>query len=179
MWCHHVACENSRFSLLLDAGGVSRGGTSATQRQTDDVNQCLHNKSGSHGALNANLFSYTFLLVDFCEVLLVFICERAPAKLKCFFYRDSSRLHLTFVAFCLSFVSNSSNKVTTPPSNLWPDSGQILRYQYLQYGISVAESQRFLLAKRPLAAMSEEKRLFSQASHYVMPSLWKWTWSWQ
>ena len=51
---------------------VSRGGTSATQRQklhTDDVNQCLHNKSGSHGAPNANLFNFTFLLVDFGKVL--------------------------------------------------------------------------------------------------------------
>ena len=28
-----------------------------------------------------------------------------------------------------------------------------------RYGISVAESQTFLLAKRPSAAMSEEKRL--------------------
>ena len=28
-----------------------------------------------------------------------------------------------------------------------------------QYGISVAESQTFLLTKRPSAAMSEEKRL--------------------
>ena len=28
-----------------------------------------------------------------------------------------------------------------------------------QYGISVAESQTFLLIKRPSAAMSEEKRL--------------------
>ena len=46
----------------------------------------------------------------------VFICQRAPAKLKCFFkrrlystnidcfVRDSSRLHLTFVAFCLLSV---------------------------------------------------------------------------
>jgi len=34
--------------------------------------------------------------------------------------------------------------------------GQILRHQY---GIFVAESQTFLLAKSPLAAMSEEKRL--------------------
>ena len=37
-----------------------------------------------------------------------------------------------------------------------PDSAQILRYQY---GISVAESQAFLLAKRPSAAMIEKKRL--------------------
>ena len=51
---------------------VSQGGTSATQPQkfhTDDVNQCLHNKSGSHGVPNANLFNFTFILVDFDEVL--------------------------------------------------------------------------------------------------------------
>ena len=43
-----MADVSPRSSLLKD---VSQGGTSATQRQkfhTDDVNQCLHNKSGSH-----------------------------------------------------------------------------------------------------------------------------------
>ena len=43
----HIACENIRFSSLFAAGDVSRGGTSATQRQkfhTDDAIQCLHNK---------------------------------------------------------------------------------------------------------------------------------------
>ena len=53
-------------------GDVSRGGTSATQRQkfhTYDVNECLHNKSGSHGVPNANLFNFTFLLVDFGKAL--------------------------------------------------------------------------------------------------------------
>ena len=43
-----------------------------SQRQkfhTDDVNQCLPNKSGSHGVPNANLFNLTFLLVDFGKVL--------------------------------------------------------------------------------------------------------------
>ena len=51
---------------------VLRGGMSATQRQkfhTDDVNQCLHNKFDSHGVPNANLFNFTFLLVDFGKVL--------------------------------------------------------------------------------------------------------------
>ena len=33
------------------------------------ANQCLHNKSGSHGVPNANLFNFTFLLVDFGKVL--------------------------------------------------------------------------------------------------------------
>ena len=67
-----VACENSRFSSLFVAGDISRGGTSAIQRQkfhTDDVNQCLHNISGSHGVPNPNLFHFAFLLVDFANVL--------------------------------------------------------------------------------------------------------------
>ena len=45
-------------------------GTSATQRQkfhTDDINQCLHNNS--HGDPNANMFNFTFLLVDFGKML--------------------------------------------------------------------------------------------------------------
>ena len=51
---------------------VSRRGMSATQRQkfhTEDVNQCLHIKSGSHGVPNANLFNFPFLLVNFGKVL--------------------------------------------------------------------------------------------------------------
>ena len=56
----------------LPLGDGLQGGTSATQWQkfhTDDVNQCLHNKSGSHGVPNANLFNFTFLLVNFNKVL--------------------------------------------------------------------------------------------------------------
>ena len=66
-----VACENSHFSLLVAAGDVLPEGTSATQQQkfhNDDINQFLHNKSGSHGVPNANLFNFMFLLVlvKFC-----------------------------------------------------------------------------------------------------------------
>ena len=59
------------FSPLFAAKDVSRGGTSATQRQkfhTNDANQCLHNKSGSHGVPNINLSNFTCLLVDFGRV---------------------------------------------------------------------------------------------------------------
>ena len=69
-----TADVSPRSSPLKD---VSRGTTSATQRQkfhTDDVNQSLRNKSGSHGAANANKFNFTFLLVDFGKSV-VFICE--------------------------------------------------------------------------------------------------------
>ena len=67
-----VACKNIRFSSLFTAGDVSRGGTSATQRQkfhTDDANQCLHNKSGSHGVPNTYSSNLTDLRVDFGKVL--------------------------------------------------------------------------------------------------------------
>ena len=43
-----------------------------TQRQkfhTDDANQCLHNKSGSHGVPNINLSHLTSVMVDFGKVL--------------------------------------------------------------------------------------------------------------
>ena len=66
-----IACENIRFSSLFAAGDISRGGTSATQRQkfhTDDANQCVHNKSGSHGAPNINLSHFTNVMVDFGKV---------------------------------------------------------------------------------------------------------------
>ena len=68
----NIACENICFSSLFAAGDVLRGGTSATQRQkfhTDDANQCLHNKSGSHGVPNINLSNFMCLLVDFGKVL--------------------------------------------------------------------------------------------------------------
>ena len=66
-----LACENIRFSSLFAAGNVSRGGMSATQRQkfhTDDANQSLHNKLGSHRVPIINLSSFTCLLVDFGKV---------------------------------------------------------------------------------------------------------------
>ena len=59
-------------------GDSLQGGTSATQRQkfhTDDVNQCLHNKFSSRGVPNANMFNFTFLLVDFGKVLCSFANE--------------------------------------------------------------------------------------------------------
>ena len=67
-----LASENIRFSSLFAAGDVSRGGTSSTKRQkfhTDDANQCLQNKSGSHGVPKRNLSNFTCLLVDFGKVL--------------------------------------------------------------------------------------------------------------
>ena len=74
------------------------------------------NESGSHGVPNINLSNFACLLVDFGEVL----CSSAnelqqdsnassredynySTNIDCF-VRDSSRLRLTFVAFCLLSV---------------------------------------------------------------------------
>ena len=67
-----VGRENIRFSSLFIAGDILRGGMSATQRQkfhTDDANQCLHKKSGSHGVPNITLSNFVCLLVNFGKVL--------------------------------------------------------------------------------------------------------------
>ena len=73
----NVECESSLrkqpFRLALRRWGrFARRNVcdSATEiRYCDDVNQCLHNISGSHGVPHPNLFSFTFLLVDFTKVL--------------------------------------------------------------------------------------------------------------
>ena len=77
-----LACKNFRFSLLVVDGDVSHAGTFATQRQqfhTDDANQCLHNKSDSHGAPNINLSTFICLLVSFDPVL-VNCCVHLPTS---------------------------------------------------------------------------------------------------
>ena len=128
-----LACKNIRFSSLFAAGDVLRGGTSATQRQilhTDDAYQCLHNKSSSHGFPNANLFNFTFILVDFGKMVcssgnelqqnlnassredyipqilavLLKINHVYTGPLRCF-------------VFCLSFLNNSYNNETTLSTN--------------------------------------------------------------
>ena len=66
------ACENSRLSLLLGARDVAPGETSARQQQeflTDDLDQCLHNISGSREVLSVNLFDFLFILDDYGKVL--------------------------------------------------------------------------------------------------------------
>ena len=67
-----IACENICFSSLFTAGDVLHRGTSTTQWQKfhiDKANQCLDNKSGSHGVPNVNLSNFTCLVVDFGKVL--------------------------------------------------------------------------------------------------------------
>ena len=87
---------------------------------------------------------------------------------------DSSRLYLTFVALCLLSVIPKQWLEQYNYSDVQSALMTGFRILRQQYGISVAESQTFLLAKRPPAAMSEEKRLFSQA--ILSPSfIFSWT----
>ena len=87
---------------------------------TDDVNQCLHNKSGSLGVPNVNLFCFMFpqsIMVKFCVLPRTSSSKTQMLLLKKYIHSsnidcivvDSSRLHLTFVAFCLSLINSSYN----------------------------------------------------------------------
>ena len=72
VWIAASSLRKHPFLLALRRWGRFARKTSATQRQkfhTDDANQCLHNKSGSHGVPNINLSNFACLLVDFGKVL--------------------------------------------------------------------------------------------------------------
>ena len=84
---------------------------------TDDVNQCFHNKSGSLGVPNVNLFCFMFpqsIMVKFCVLPRTSSSKTQMLLLKKYIHSsnidcivvDSSRLHLTFVAFCLLLVTH-------------------------------------------------------------------------
>ena len=95
---------------------------SALQSQkflTDYVNQCLHNKSSSHGAPNVYLFDFMFFLVGcgkFCFLMrmssskthMLFLKKNIFLKYILFCGRFITFTTLTFAAFCLlsSFVNN-------------------------------------------------------------------------
>ena len=67
-----LACENIGFSSLLTAGTFcveKHLRLSDRNSINDDANQCLHNKSGSHGVPNINVSNFRCLLVDFGKVL--------------------------------------------------------------------------------------------------------------
>ena len=104
-----IACENICFSSLFAAGDVSR--RNVCDWGAEIANQCLHNKSSSHGVPNTNLSNFMCRLVDFvkCCVHLPTSSSKTQTLLleKSIFHcfaRDSSRLHLTLAAFCLLSV---------------------------------------------------------------------------
>ena len=63
--------------------------------------------------------------------------------------------------------------MTTASTNqcFWPDSGHILRHQY---GISVTESQTFLLAKRPQRRRARRNGCFRRLVGWGWGLIWVW-----
>ena len=120
---------------------------SATQQQkfhTDDANQCLHKKSSSHGVPNINLSNFMCLLDDFGEELCSCAHKRQQnsndlslerrlysTNVDCF-VRDSSCLHLTFVAFCLlSVIREQWLKQYNYSSDRLPDRFYVISMEFL------------------------------------------------
>ena len=108
-----TADVSPRSSPLRD---VSQGGTSTTQRQkfhTDDVNQCLHNNPvvmGFQMQICSILHFSLSILVKWSSANELHLNSNASSRedyipqILAVFVRDSSRLHLTFMAFCLLSV---------------------------------------------------------------------------
>ena len=105
------------------------------------------------------------------------MCPRAPAKLKCFFLRrlcstnidcfvrDSSRLHLTYVAFCLLSVVH---KQWLKNCNCCVNQSALLTGFWTDFTSSVWNFCCWVADVPPCetspAMKSEEKRMFSQAN---------------
>ena len=105
------------------------------------------------------------------------MCPRAPAKLKCFFLRrlcstnidcfvrDSSRLHLTYVAFCLFSVVH---KQWLKKYNCCVNQSALLTGFWTDFTSSVWNFCCWVVDVPPCetspAMKSEEKRMFSQAN---------------
>ena len=148
-----IACKNIRFSLALRRWGrfARRNVCDSGQKfHTDDANQCFHNKSGSHGVPNMNLYNFTCLLVDSGKGL----CSSAnePQQNS----NASSREHN--IPQMLTVLSETLRVYIWP---LWPFVFCLLRLPFsashripdrfyvISMEFSVAETQTFLLARRP------------------------------
>ena len=81
-----VACENIRFSSLFAAGDVSRGGTSATQRQkfhTDDVKSVWNPvRSADWSTQQLHCFSYCLWMTDKKQKAKKVKCKREESRTK-------------------------------------------------------------------------------------------------
>ena len=145
-----IACENSRFFSLLAAGDVSRGGTSATRRQifhTYDVNL-----SGVQSlALIGQRSSYIVLAIVYewqtkdkrlqrWNVNAMNLKQNSQYLWNIFFSRRSIWVLLELLRSWTQHFTKIDQEKRFINVNI--DSLH-------KYGIYVAESQTFLLAKRP------------------------------
>ena len=83
----HCSLRKHPFLLALRRWDVSHGGTSVTQWQkfhTNDANQCLHHKSGSHGVPNICPFLRVLwsILVNCCVYLPTISSETQMLRLE-------------------------------------------------------------------------------------------------
>ena len=102
-FCDVVACENIRFSSLFAAGDVSRGGTSATQRQkfhTDDVKSVRNPvRSADWSTQQFHCFSYCLWMTDKKQKATKVKCKRKESLTKQSIfveYRLLLKKHLNF-----------------------------------------------------------------------------------
>ena len=181
----YVAWENIHFSSLFVAGDVSRRGTSATQRQkfhTDDIKSVRNPvRSADWSMEQSHCFSYCLRMTDKRHEATKVKCKREESLTKQPIFVEYSLLQKKHLSF-----AGARGQINTTLYQNRPEDTQNWTNLHLephdywiyyvridlghQYGISVAEWQTFLRAKRP-TTKSEEKRMFLQANYYGLFSL--------
>ena len=177
-----VAYDNSRLSSLHAARDVSPGGKSAPQRQKfhDDVNQCLHTKSGSHGILNLKssilCFSWS-IMVKFCVPRRTSSNNTQMLLLKKNIFHEDWLFCTRVIAFSFHFCDcllSVVRKQLLKQLNQYVDQSELLTrfwrkskssvWNFCRWGADVPSSETSRLAAR-----KEERPLFSQAKSKAPP----------
>ena len=158
-----LACENIRFSSLFAAGDVSRGGASASQRQkfhTDDV-KFVRNpvRSADWSTEQLHCFSYCLRITDKRQKASKIKCKREESLANQSIFVEYTRLQKKRWSFAGARWQMNTTLYQNRPedtqnwTNLYLEPHDYRNYYVNidlrhQHGISAAESQTFLLAKR-------------------------------
>ena len=98
-----ISCENIRFSSLFAAGDVSRGGTSATQRErfhTDDVKYVQNPvRSPDWSTEQLHCFSYCLQMTDKRQKATKVKCKRDESLTKQSIFVEYSLLYSKHLSF--------------------------------------------------------------------------------
>ena len=152
-----IACEISRFSSLLAAEDVPRGGTSTTQRQkfhTDDVKSVRNPvRSADWSTEQLHCFSYCLRMTDKRPKATKVKCKRDESITKQSIFLEYILLQCQHLSFANEHNNQNRPGETLNRTNVHSEPHDY-RIYYVntdlrhEYEISVAESQTFLLARR-------------------------------
>ena len=165
-----LACENSRFSSLLAAWDISRGGTSATQRQKFHTVYIINSVIVGFQMQICSILHFSWsILVKCCVHLRTSSSNTQMLLLEKYMYHKFWLFCYRFIAFMFELCSLLSYvcclKQWLEQCNYSDIQSALMTRFWTDFTSSVWNFCRWVVdippGKTSLAAMSEEKRLFS------------------